>query len=533
MLLSDKFYTSHDGEGHVIRMIEFDKAIKDVQIPVRLAQRINHGLSYPYFNFNYPFIYYASFLLHKLSFDFVTVFKIIMFASVFMGGASMYLFSRYYFDEFSSFVASVFYIIVPYRFLNMYVRGTVAESFALGLLPFLFFSIEYLVRKRNMWPFVAVVSLMLLSHNITALFAIPLSVLYFIIRTRKEKKKPIVYKTIVIGLSLSLSLTAFFWLPAIAENGLTKLADLTQDYRDFFPSIKDIIYSPWGFGAFKQGDEEGKMSPQIGIVHSLISLVAFITLFVRVKSNKGFEKKDSFLLTFLLLSLICFFLMFPTSLFLWDHSYYLKLVQHPWRLVGYVVFGASIGAGYVISNFSQNKIKILVALLLLGLLIYANRNHIRVNQYVVFQDPFEKSSVYGPSTTSKDEHMPKFAPRIFQDPNPDGDVFPPEKGMSKRLVWKSNYHLFTVDAKSAIDFRDNTSYFPGWKAFIDGKESEIQYKTDGLWRLRVHIPEGLHKVEFFFGETNYRLAADLTSLITATALFVLGFIYVLKKAVRR
>ena len=94
-------------------MIEFTDALEEGQFPVRIAKRINHGLGYPYFNFNYPLIYYTSFFLHKMSLDFVTVFKIIMFASMLLGGVSMYYFSRYNFDEFSSLLASLFYIIAP------------------------------------------------------------------------------------------------------------------------------------------------------------------------------------------------------------------------------------------------------------------------------------------------------------------------------------------------------------------------------------------------------------------------------------
>lgn len=520
-LFTNKFYTSHDGEGHVIRMIEFDQAFKDGQVPVRLAKRINYGLGYPYFSFNYPFIYYASFILHQLGFDFVTIFKIIMFISVLIGGVSIYFFSRYYFDDLASFISSVFYIIAPYRFLNMYVRGSIAESFALGLLPLLFLAIEHMVRKKSIRLFIVVVALLILSHNITALFAIPLSLLYFVIRTQKEKYRGSLYRQMARGLLISLLVTAFFWVPAIFENRLTKLSELTEDYRNFFPSIKEVIYSPWGFGAFKMGEVEGKMSVQIGIAHTFISIVAFVILVARVRRNKSFKKKDVFFSIFLLFSLIYFLLMFPTSMFLWDNIYYLKLVQHPWRLVGYIVFGASVGAGYTISCIKPKILKVSVSILFIALILYANRNHIRVNQYVDFQNPFLENQVYGPSTTSKDEHMPIWAPRVFEIPNQDGDIIPVTSGTSKRVVWKSNYHQFIIKLKEGAEFRDNTSYFPGWVAQVDGKETEINYKKDEFVRLRIDVPKGFHKVEFFFKDRGLRLFADIVSLVTFLVLIFL------------
>lgn len=50
--------------------------------------------------------------------------------------------------------------------------------------------------------------------------------------------------------------------------------------------MKEIIYSPWGFGFFEQGEHPGKMSPQIGIAHLLFGCLGIITLVLVVwKSN--------------------------------------------------------------------------------------------------------------------------------------------------------------------------------------------------------------------------------------------------------
>lgn len=527
-LFTNSFYTSHDGGGHVIRMIEFDESLRDGQVPVRLTKRINHGLGYPFFNFNYPFIYYLSFLLHLIGLSFVTVFKVILVLSLFIGGVSMYFFARYYFDEIASLLAAIFYIAAPYRFLNMYVRGTVPESFALGILPLLFLSVERIVAKKRygLTMFLIGASLLILSHNITALIAMPLVTLYFLFRVQTSKEKLWLIKQYMFTIVLSLLVTAFFWVPAIVENKLTKLVELAEDYRAFFPSLRDIIYSPWGFGAFEQGVAPGKMSPQIGIVHTAVSLIALSLLALRYVFCRGLKKHDRVFLLFITLSFVCFFLMSPLSFFLWEKVYFLQLVQHPWRLVGYVVLGASVAAGYIVNVIFSKRAKIFTFILLTILLFYANRNHIRVNQYIDFENPFEKAETYGPSTTSKDEHMPKRAPRIYEDPNPNGDIIASSSGTSpstslgtsRRVVWKSNYHLFDVNLKEDADFRDNTSYFPGWVAKVNGGDAKIDQERDEFYRLRVHLPAGTHKVEFFFRETWYRLLADIVSLGTVVGL---------------
>ncbi|MFI5265185.1 MAG: 6-pyruvoyl-tetrahydropterin synthase-related protein [Candidatus Levyibacteriota bacterium] len=521
-LFNSQFYTSHDGEGHVIRLIEFDNALSEGQFPVRFAKRINHGLGYPYFNFNYPFIYYLGVGLHHAGFSYVTAFKALMILSVLLSGFGMYLFCKKYFSTIASLTASIFYILAPYRLLVMYVRGSVAEEFALGLLPFLFLAVELLIEKKkgSFWFFIFILSVLITAHNITAFFATPFLVLYFFLRIlRKREKKELIAKLVSVIL-LSGMLTAFFWFPALYEAPNTKLAELTQDYKLFFPSVSEIIYSPWGFGAYLQGNVPGKMSPQIGIIHVAIAVVAIILLCFRLFTKKR-EEKDNLFLGFILVALICFFLLFPTSLFIWDHAFYLQLVQHPWRLVGYIIMSTSIAAAYSISCIKNKKLAMACFVIIVAILLYTTRNMIRVNMYVPFRNPFDYSQVYGPSTTSKDEHMPRLAPRVYQDPNPNGDLIASTSGTVKRIVWRSTYHKFIVHLSKAADLRDNTSYFPGWKGYVDGRQVPLLYITDEFYRLRVHVPKGNHIVEFKYSEIWYRLIADILSLLTLFSIVVI------------
>lgn len=520
-LFNPLFFTSHDGEGHVIRIIEFASSLQDGQFPVRLAKGINYGLGYPYFNFNYPFIYYFALVFYFLGFGAVASFKILLFVSVLLSGIGMYLFARLFFNKISALTAALFYVLVPYRFLNMYVRGAVAEAFALGLLPFLFLSVELLLRKKrfSLSLFVLTLSILIMSHNITVFLTAPLLTVYFLLRVSGKKNKIELLLKYISGFFLSALLTAFFWFPALYESRLTKLAELTEDYRLFFPSVQEMIYSPWGFGPYLQGSVPGKMSPQIGLIHVGVAVLVVALLSYRLLLRKR-EEKDFLILGFILVAVICFFLLFPFSIFLWDHVFYLQLVQHPWRLAGYIVFCIAFSAGYVMSMFKNKVLSIGLIIFFLLVLGYFNRNHIRVNMYVEFYNPFESSLTYGPSTTSKDEHMPRHAPRVFEQPS-EGDLFASTSGTFERTVWKSNYHKFKLDLSQAAEFRDNTSYFPGWQVFIDGKKAPLLHEKDEFYRLRVAVPAGKHIVESKFGEPEYRLIADIVSLVTLACVVIM------------
>ena len=504
-------------------MIEYDEAWKDGQIPVRIAKRINYGLGYPFFNFNYPFVYFLGEIFHLGGFSFVASFKLLFILSIFIGSVSMYVFMLSHVSMIASFISALFYIFVPYRFLNMYVRGNPAESLALALLPLLLFCTDRLFRTKGekFGLLIVIGSLFMLSHNGTALIGVPVILLYFSIQLCFSSYRKHILKKFVLACILIACVTSFFWIPLISETGLTKLAELSEDYPFFFPTIREVLYSPWGFGAYKQGIMPGKMSPQIGLLHIgffTVSVIYISTLLIR---KKIVLKKDWFILFFIGITFSALFFMLPVSKFIWDNFSLFRMIQTPWRFLGIIVLGCSVSAGYIVSFIEVPRLcKIVGCIIGVSLLLYANRNHIRVNMYTDFTNPFDRHPTYGFSTTSKDEHMPRLAPRIHEDPKSDGDLFPSESGTSKRTVWKSNFQEFIIDTNTPLEFRANVSYFPGWRASLDGTSVPILYSKDEYQRLRITVPPGIHKAVFRFGEPWYRLFSDIVSVIAVV--YILG-----------
>lgn len=517
-LLGKSFYTSHDGEGHVIRMIEYDEALHDGQLPVRMTKRINFGLGYPFFNFNYPAPYAIGQFFHELGLPFVASFKLLTFLGTLVGGLSIFIFMRGHVDILPSLISSLFYIFVPYRFLNMYVRGNPAENFALGLVPLLLWTVDRCISSngKKYMLFVLVGSLFVLSHNTTVLMTAPLIVVYFFLRLTKKNTTQKILRSCVISVFLIALVTSFFWVPVLVETQLTKLAELSEDYVTFFPTLREVIYSPWGFGAYVQGVAPGKMSPQIGLLHIVMFVGSVLLLLIGLlKKKKEYVKVMVF---FIGIAVIALFLMLSESRILWDRIHLLRFVQIPWRFLGILAFCISCLTGFVIQIVKPPTfIKWMGCVLLVVVLVYANRNHIRINQSVVFTNPFDRNPIYGPSTTSKDEHMLRIAPRINTAPDPNGTIISDAGGTSIRTTWTTNAHVFTVSMARDGMFRDNTSYFPGWIVRVDGRETDILYTEDEYARLRVFVPEGTHNVEFYFTEVWYRKIFDIVSLVSFTA----------------
>jgi uncharacterized membrane protein YfhO len=56
----------------------------------------------------------------------------------------------------------------------------------------------------------------------------------------------------------------------------------------------------------------------------------------------------------------------------------------------------------------------------------------------------------------------------------------------------------------------NDTYFPGWKAFVDGKKTKI-YRANYNFRA-VPLSAGTHRVEFIYDPMSFKLGAGVTLL---------------------
>lgn len=80
---------------------------------------------------------------------------------------------------------------------------------------------------------------------------------------------------------------------------------------------------------------------------------------------------------------------------------------------------------------------------------------------------------------------------------------------------------FTVVNQKNIVFNYYKYYFPGWVAKVDGKTVEIKAGSP-YGQITFAVPAGKHQVKVEFGETPFRLATDIISLLGLAT--VVGFI---------
>ena len=90
----------------------------------------------------------------------------------------------------------------------------------------------------------------------------------------------------------------------------------------------------------------------------------------------------------------------------------------------------------------------------------------------------------------------------------DGEAIITSLGRSTTL------HRYEISATRKTRIVDNTLYFPGWKIYVDGADTQIEFQDPNYRGLMTFwVEEGKHMVNMRFGETKLRKAAHVMSIL--------------------
>ncbi len=353
-LLAPGFFPMHDNT-QVARVFEMHKSLAGGMLPVRWVEDLGYGFGYPIFNFYAPLAYYFGGLLMFFGLNALVSAKIMMATGILLAGVFMYLLTREFWGEAGGIVSALFYVYAPYHAVDIYVRGDVGEFWAYAFIPLMFLGLFKIFmegvaypRKKVIWVIVEAVGFagIILSHNLTALMVAPflliVTLLYCFVAFRKNELLTIRYSLYAIFLGLSIS--AFYWLPALLEMKYTNV--LSQivggaNFRENFVCLSQLWTSPWGFGGSIPGCVDG-MSFMIGKLHILVTLAALV---LAVIFWKKYSDKAKIIVFSFVLFLISVFFTLAISSPIWSLISPMAFLQYPWRFLVFASFFTSLCAG--------------------------------------------------------------------------------------------------------------------------------------------------------------------------------------------
>ena len=164
-LLTQSLPSTDDGALHMLRLAQIERALRHGVLPLRWAPDMAHGYGYPFFNFYASLSSYVAVLWRLVGLTIPQAVAAATVCAYWVSGWGAYLLardsvaftktprrqerggkdgepggSRRLVSRLAGLVAAVGYMYAPYQFIDSAYRGNLAETWALALLPWVFWT---------------------------------------------------------------------------------------------------------------------------------------------------------------------------------------------------------------------------------------------------------------------------------------------------------------------------------------------------------------------------------------------------------
>ncbi|MDQ7029986.1 MAG: 6-pyruvoyl-tetrahydropterin synthase-related protein [Ardenticatenia bacterium] len=350
-LLAPFSFRAHDWRHALFYAVEFAQSVAEGVLVPRWGPDFAFGRGYPVFVFYSPLSLYIVHSFRQVGFGVVGSVKAAYVVGFLFGAAGMYRLARRWFGRQGALVATVLFTYLPYHLVDIYVRGALAEFWALAWFPWTFLAGEALIvrpSRRTVAAFGATYGGLVWLHSLSAILVTPFVGLFMAIRWammawREDHKRAWSSAVAgVAGVGLGLWIAVGFLVPNAAEQRYIVLEQWTANnyqYDKQFVYPSQFLSPFWDFGYAVEGPNDG-MAFQVGVVGVVTAATA-----VWLALRRALDRRETVIVA-LCGSLLLFVLwaMTPASTPLWRALPPLQFVQFPWRLLGVaVVFTAALG----------------------------------------------------------------------------------------------------------------------------------------------------------------------------------------------
>jgi len=536
---------------HLYRLVQVDGLIQNGVFFSRWAPDLAQGFGYPLFNYYSPAAYYLAELLNLAGLPILPAFLATFALAMVAAAVFCFLWVRDILGEAGALVAAALYVFTPYMMDVALRRGSLAEQVALAFFPLILWAFRrFLLSQRFLYALIGTLAygLLILTHNISALLFTLVLTGYLFVVTYSDPAKGSngstdwLVKTLKAGwlLILSLGMTAFFWLPALAERNLVQIArasaPLIFDFNKNFLSLSELFAPPFVYDP-NLVTRDSRIS--LGLM-GLLTISGGFLGFWRFRKNKGLAAQIVFALIVVLGSL---FLTLPLSRLAWERLPLLPLIQFPWRFLAISILCAAFlgGSGVAaIMDLMSDRVssQSTFVAVIPAVVIFLAAVNVVPWRFADYFDPLPDASVAGSmeyeresgliGTTSTGEYLPVSVRQLpFAQEGQetyerlDGDSLPEGARLIAEDYGPLRYDI-VVDSPRLFTAIFNTFFFEGWQATIDGQQALLR-ATDRQGLISLEVPQGEHRLQILFRSTLVRQLGSLISLVSLV-LFILTMI---------
>jgi len=588
-------WKTDDAKNHMLRLYHLGWLLERGVLHPRWVPDMFMGYGYPLFNFYAPAFYYVSLLLGWIfRLDVWDAFKAGGVLSVLLGSSGVYALTYAVWRRVApAMLAAVLLPYQPYVFqINFFKRADLPEALALGLIPWLLLAIHHLWHAatrpaRLIWlcGAAAVGTAILLTHNLTALLAAALALVWLLALLATGRDWFALGRVVQAG-GLALGLSAFFWLPAVGETRLVQLDELWGtgglDWRGWMvepTGLTDKDHKPGNLQT-----PRGLLDLNLHYPHQLIAapklslgqtMLGLLTGILLLRAALGRKHGAAGAGLLFLTALGCWFLTFTVSAPVWEHVPGLALFQFPWRFLGPLgicLTVAAAGAVAMATTTNRHAARGTTKLnplssgrslaaqwsICIGVGALFIFNSLGARQFPTAAQPQramdgtavvrdERHDYVVAGTTTNREFLPhqvRVAPYtpglprhigVFEHLYPDidwlGGTLQPVGGDLRLLGWRAEPLRLSVrianDAASTGTLGVRQLQFDGWRVWLNGQRADsrvppyVPEQQMAPGFLLVDVPPGEHTISLSFGPSIVRVVALGATLATSVLLVML------------
>lgn len=521
--------TYTDAEMHVYRALEVEESIRAGVLYPRWAPDLYYGYGYPVFNYYSPLTYHlAAWYSIVTGTDVVAGIKFVLILGYLLGSLGIYLFVRDRWGGMAGAVASAAFILSPYiLYIDPHARGDVPEFFAITLFPLLLWAASRLRRSGSPGDAAltaVALALLIFSHPLMSIAFFGLFLLWVawemafghnVIREDGDRRRrPIALTMGAIGFGLGLA--AVLWVPAVLERGAVQLHNVAgPGYFDFHANFLTPAEVFSASPVFDYAATQPRFNFNLGVAQWVLAGLGLLSVFHP-------RSRRLSVLFFALVAVALVYLMLPSSVQVWEGIPPMSFFQFPSRFLGpaavvmAVLAAASVGwSGLLPARWVRNTF----GMLAIGLCLVSALPHLFPRPWGPFGPVTALRSLLveldgrAVGTTSGNDFLPStsdVAPgpiesllqsyRAGTAPDKVNRATLPPGATVTVASHGPEHDRFDVDAPEGFVLRLYTLYFPGWEAYVNGSEADIEVaKPEGF--ITVRVPPGESSVEVRFENT--------------------------------